>query len=65
MLADVMDSQLHQENILNEPQTRLHPLLHWLRRFLKLAAAIVLIPPVLLGVFIFFSAWRAIAKWRE
>jgi len=65
MLPDVMHSQLRKENIRNEPQTRLHPVLHWLRRSLKLAAALVLIPPVLLGVLIFFTAWKAVAKWRR
>ena len=65
MLPDAMDSQLRKENIRNEAQTRLHPVLHWLRRCLKLAAALVLIPPVLLGVLVFFSAWKAIAKWRR
>jgi len=43
----------------------LHPLLHWLRRAIKLIAAVALIPPVLLAVLIYFSAWKTIAKWAR
>ena len=42
----------------------LHPVLHGLRRVFKLAAAVVLIPPVLLAVLIYFSVWKALVKWR-
>jgi len=42
----------------------LHPVLHWFRRVFKLLAALVLIPPVLLMVLVYFSAWKAVSRWR-
>lgn len=61
--------------LLMEPTTRvsgaeqdishkLHPLSHWLRRLGKLVAALLLIPPVLLLVFLFFSAWKLLNRCR-
>ena len=64
MLLIVMHNELRQSDIGYASDGGPHPVLHWLRRAVKLIAAVALIPPVLLAVLIYFSAWKMIAKWR-
>ena len=64
MLLVMVYRKLAQQVPENVARDTLHPVLHGLRRVFKLAAAVVLIPPVLLAVLIYFSAWKAVAKWR-
>ena len=62
MLLAMVHRKLVQEHPDNMPPDALCPVLHWLRRIFKLAAALVLIPPVLLAVLIYFSVEKAIGK---
>jgi len=64
MLLVMVYRKLPQQVPENVAPDTLHPVLHGFRRVLKLVAAVVLIPPVLLVVLIYFSAWKAVAKWR-
>jgi len=60
-------AMVHRKSVQERPESMppdaLHPVLHWLRRIFKLAAALVLIPPVLLAVLIYFSVEKAIGKY--
>jgi len=64
MLLAMVHRKLVQEHPENMTRDALCPVLHWLRRIFKLVAALVLIPPVLLAVLIYFSVEKAIAKHR-
>jgi len=46
-------------------EPRLNALLHWTRRLAKLLAGLILIPPVLLATFLFFSAWKILARRKR
>ena len=62
MLLAMVHRKLVQERPEHTPPDALHPVLHWLRRIFKLVAALVLIPPVLLAVLIYFSVKKAIGN---
>ena len=47
----------------SEPQ-RLNPVAHWARRLGKFVAAVVLIPPTLLSMLVFFAVWKRINRWK-
>lgn len=65
MLLVMVHQKLPQQAPENVPPDTLHPVLHWSRRLLKFVMAVVLIPPVLLAVLVYFSVWKAIAKCRR